>query len=477
MKVSKRDGSVENEILTGMITHDHVVARIAPKWDKTGLFRNPWANVVGGWAVNFHNKYGKAPGRSVTGLFVSWSQKPESDQATVKIVERYLGSLSDKFVRLKKEINPDYVIDRAGEHFNEVREAKFIDALQGDRDGGDSAAFHKRVDQFSRIEIGSGGLIDLFEDRVALNQSFVNQSKVLVEYPGAAGEFFKKAFCRDRFIAFQAPDKTGKSFFLQDLAYRAVSQRRRVLYFEAGDLSRDQVIDRFKVRTARKPLDAKEVQWPTKIVVEGEEKVATPEITWERKKFTTGLSPLEAWKAFRLFKGDTVKSKDSYFKLSVHPNSSLGVSDIRSTVATLSRGGWVPDLVIVDYADILAPSPGYSESRDGINANWKKLRALSQEFHNLTVTATQTNAAAYKADVIDRSNFSEDKRKNAHVDGMVSINQKDEERDESICRLSWSVLRTAKFSSRRMLYVAQCLDLYQPIVRSCWRTYTEKEQE
>jgi replicative DNA helicase len=163
-----------------------------------------------------------------------------------------------------------------------------------------------------------------------------------------------------------------------------------------------------------------------------------------------------------------VKSKKSYLKLSCHPNSSISVKGIEGILQTWERVDWIPDVVVIDYADILAPLDGKADTREQINQTWKALRGMSQKLHCLVVTATQADAASYKVDTLTRSNFSEDKRKHAHVTGMVGLNQTKEEKLNGVLRLNWLDLREAEYTEYRCVHVAGCLALASPAMKSVW---------
>jgi hypothetical protein len=163
-----------------------------------------------------------------------------------------------------------------------------------------------------------------------------------------------------------------------------------------------------------------------------------------------------------------IKSKKSYFKLSCHSNSTLSVRKIRSILADWEREDWVPDVIVIDYADILDMTYPGKEGRECINETWKQLRGISQDYHCLLVTATQANAAAYETKTLSQSNFSEDKRKIAHVTGMVGINFQEKEQDIDTVRLNWIVLRESKFNTKQCVHVARCLSIANPTVKSCF---------
>ena len=122
----------------------------------------------------------------------------------------------------------------------------------------------------------------------------------------------------------------------------------------------------------------------------------------------------------------------------------------------------------IDYADNLAPIDGRIDTRHQINATWQALRGISQIFHCLLFTATQANAKGYNTYILGPGNFSESKMKNAHVTGMIGINQTEDEKDMDITRLGWIELRGEPFSRRKTVKVAGCRDISNIAVRSCW---------
>ena len=121
--------------------------------------------------------------------------------------------------------------------------------------------------------------------------------------------------------------------------------------------------------------------------------------------------------------------------------------------------GFIPDVIVIDYADILAPEDPRQQPRDQVNETWKALRRLSQERHCLVIAPTQANAASYDKWVQGMHNFSEDKRKLAHVTGMLGLNQTEEEKALHVMRLNWIVLRESPFNAQQCLWVGQCLEI------------------
>lgn len=472
MKIEKKSGKEERLIVTGMLVDPHVLGRIAAKWPAGagGLFQNKYANLLAHWAVKHWERYGTPPGSAVAGYFANWAEKRgSSDKDTVALVEKFLASLSDEYEQAAKECNAQYTLDLADKHFNKVALANLATAVQGHLDNGEVELAHGLASTYNHIELAGGAGIDVFQDEAAIRQAFEANAEPLIIYPDSLGQFFRWSLQRGGFVSFLGPEKRGKSWWLLDIVVRAIVQRRRVAYFEVGDQSQEEVIQRIGCRVARQPLEWGQ-KWPYTVkvptAIERDPDSPLAEVAYDERTYESPLTWRTAWAAVQSMMENKVKSKNSYLKLSCHPNSSISVAGIKSIVQGWVRTGWVPDVIVIDYADILAPPAGTQETRDQINATWKALRALSQSLHCLVVTATQADAASYDQDTLDMKNFSEDKRKFAHVTGMVGINQNAKEKEHGIMRLNWLVLRKGKFNKNRLCHVAGCLELGNPAVKS-----------
>ncbi len=461
MKIEKRSNKEERYILIGMIVDDTVIGRISSKW-QASMFKSRWANIVAKWCVSYYRKYEEAPMGQIESLFASWTREAQ-DKDSISLIERFLESLSEEYEDLREESNSDYVIDMAGEYFNKVKVERLAETIQGDVERGLITDAVNHATTFNQLEMGVGEGIDILQNIEAIKEAFKERGETLIQYPGALGKFFKNALERDGFISFMGPDKVGKSFWLMDVAYRAMLERKKVAFFEVGDMSQNQIMRRLMIRIARRPLYPTTIKYPISIKVEED---YSSYVKWEKRIFESVLSWRQARRACRKLMKNRIKSRQTYFRLSCHPNSTLSVRGIQDTIQNWAREGWSPDVIVIDYADILNMDHPGLEGRDRTNETWKRLRSLSQIYHCLVVTATQTDAGAYSAELIKRTHFSEDKRKLAHVTGMLGINATDEEKEDGVTRLNWVVLREGAFVSNKCVYVAGCLAVANPAVKS-----------
>jgi hypothetical protein len=480
MKVKKIDGSEERTILVGMITNDSVISQIATKWNsKEKMFKEDWCNTLGNMIVQFYRDHGSAPRKAIAGLVQAWATKNENETGR-KGMEKILSQLNGRYIREGKEINPGYVVNLAEKHFNTVRIRKTIECLEGFADSGETEEAIKHIQSFGKIELGSGRVIKLLDDEEAWKEAFSpRKDQVLIEYPGALGNLFGNRLERDGFIAFLAPPKRGKTHWLIDVAWKAMMQRRRTLFFQIGDLSLRQLMHRFGVKATGIPV---------RIRSDGKKpiKVKFP------RKFKNGRHD-SLFRITKVFKNEITKAdvkaarervqkelqsngkgggskrniNHDYMRVIARPNGYVGLAEIKDVIREEKQKGWIPDVVVIDYADLLKPPPGMVESREAINANWKALRGLSQEDGGrLVVTATQGNASSLRADSLTMSHFSEDKRKLDHVTGMMAINQDADEKEIGIMRLGWVALREEEYSDTKFCYVAGELRTGQPCIIS-----------
>lgn len=130
-------------------------------------------------------------------------------------------------------------------------------------------------------------------------------------------------------------------------------------------------------------------------------------------------------------------------KLLVHeyPSGTFSPKQLRALLDRYEAKGVKFDLVVVDYADIMAPNFRYNDVIENSKSIYVDLRAIAQEKDVAMLTATQTNREGYKATVAKAEHVAEDFNKVRTVDLMISINITDEERSRNEARLYFAASR------------------------------------
>ncbi len=466
MIVSEVNGIIDRQILAGMMFNSTVLGKIASEW-KEKMFTGFAGDIVGKMCVDYWEKYSEAPKENIENEFHSWQQK-QHDEATVGLIRYLMESIFQEYYSEEQEkTNPDSLLEVAKNYFDGVRLKKLIEDIQRNLDQGQIAKANETVQNFSPIKVGKKAPIDLFLDKAEIRRAFSHPSESIVEYNDGLGDFFGPHLGKSCFVAFCGREKSGKSWALLDIAWRAMVQRKKVAFFEVGDQKYYQIEKRFMARAAKHPYMSKGNQWPYDVRFPTS---INSSMLPEFKIFTYDepLDPCAAEIACEEVMRRTVKSKDSYFKIMYYDSGEASVNTIRTEIMNMKADRFIPDVVVIDYADLLMLSKSSKmEQRDKINECWSKLRGISTEFDCLLVTATQANRIGYNSDYIDMENISEDKRKLAHATGIVGIsNAKSTDSKYQMCRYNWVALREGESDVRQVCHVARCLAISNPSVCS-----------
>ena len=88
----------------------------------------------------------------------------------------------------------------------------------------------------------------------------------------------------------------------------------------------------------------------------------------------------------------------------------------------------IPDIVLVDYADILMPTGNFREKRHALGNIYEDLRGLAGELEIPIWTASQANRSALEEDVIGADKIAEDYSKIMTADFVMSMSRKVEDK-------------------------------------------------
>ena len=144
-----------------------------------------------------------------------------------------------------------------------------------------------------------------------------------------------------------------------------------------------------------------------------------------------------------------------------YPRFLAGISDIRRDLYLLEQHeGFIPDVIIVDYADILKPdTPG--EKRNQIDDIWKNLASMAAERHCIVFTASQgTRGSIYKSDM-SQDDLAEWIGKLAHVDIFLGLNQSPSEKESKVIRVNLLVHRHKESDENVSALMLQQLEVGQ----------------
>jgi replicative DNA helicase len=110
------------------------------------------------------------------------------------------------------------------------------------------------------------------------------------------------------------------------------------------------------------------------------------------------------------------------------------VDDLRNYVRMLERFSFYPDVILVDYADLLVPSRAMGSSYDEMGLIYRDLRRMAIELLCAVWTASQTNRGAVGKKVVTITDLGDSFKKAHEADVILALCQTDEEKIAKMAR-------------------------------------------
>lgn len=515
---------IERKIVIGLITSTEYLQKIRPIWDPM-LIESSTARMLAGWAVSHFDKYNKAAGKEIESIFFKKVNEGLDKEIAEEIEEDILPDLSEESIN--EDFDLDYLVTETFQYFKSRQLIQLSTQIENllEHGKGDFAERLEQAEQlrqeFIPIQAEQDNSIDLSQTSSlkAFKKAFTKAAEPLVTWPKQLGEFWNAQFVPGGFLSLLAPEKRGKTFWLLEIAIRAAKQGRKVAFFQAGDMNEAEQLRRIGVYLCKRSnLEkyCKEHYEPVRDCIRNQfdecdkkerecdfgifsEKADIKEIRlieleeiieayadepkyracynckdYDRKKLgvpwvrkiekTQPITYIDVRKKVHEF----FIQQNRNFKLVSYANGTLSVGIIETQLDKWQfQNGFIPELIIIDYADLLVPSIR-AEFRHQQNQIWKELRRLSQTpratILPLVVSPTQADAKAYKTYRLNLDNFSEDKRKFGHVTAMYGFNQDPLGREKALglMRINEIVIREGEYSNTNEVTVLQNLRQGRP---------------
>lgn len=452
MKRERIDVLNERDLLYGMITSEKFCREIAPILEPR-LLEIDYARLVAGWVKEYYETYKTCPQKDMSKLYRAHSEEI-GDEALKDNILTFLGKL-DKDYDSIRSFNDEYALQQSILYLKRQSLKNLVSDVDAFLTAGNVTKAENAITKYNTIEKSTGEAVSLFHNAEAIVDSYSEEKGVLFTLPGAYGAVVGKIH-REDFISFLAPMKRGKSFALVDVGVNAVQQGLKVL-FVSLEMSESDMIKRFWTSlTGQLTEDRDDIEYSYFVDCGGRYGIESKTIS---RKAVSMLDVDKKQRMFkRMFRGGDVRV------LAV-PAYSLSTEGLDIKIERLvQQEDYVPDVIIIDYADIMLPSDKTNEYRHQLDGIWKRLRSLAQKRKCVVFTASQSGRASLSKDV-DSEDISEDIRKIAHVTSMVSINQSPKERQLGIVRFKQLAVREGEMEFRQAV-CTQCLSIGRMVTDS-----------
>jgi len=132
------------------------------------------------------------------------------------------------------------------------------------------------------------------------------------------------------------------------------------------------------------------------------------------------------------------------FKMRDFPSGLLKPSQLNNAIDAYRADGIVLDLVVVDYADIMAAEYRSDNTIDNLRSIYIDLRAIAHEQNVALLTATQTNREGAKAATAKATDIGDDWNKARTADILIGLNATEAEKAAGEARLTWLLSRNTE---------------------------------
>jgi len=446
----------EKRIITGMIIDDEYLRQISI-FLKVELLELSYARKVARMCLDYLNLTEKAPRGNIEDMFQQALSGGRLEEGEASLIETFLTNLSSEFVSKKTKFNTEYEISQAR---NYLRRRALLDTTSRVKEKislGNLDEAEKIIMSYNEVGKDFLKCEDILNDEDVIRSTFVLDD-VLFKFPGALGQMMGW-LKRGDFIAFTAPAKRGKSWWLMETAIKGMMAGCKVLFINL-EMSHKEINRRFYQR-----ILGEVAMW---------EKDKTVSIPYYddfggigyRKKEKEGIKIQTV-----IDKGKSIQQHIRTGGLRILSEAAGGIApdDLYVVLDNLEYfENFKPDIIIGDYADLMVAGKKYSDPRDQINIVWRDLRGLAQKRNCLLATASHSNKSTFNKESIEQSDIVEDIRKLNHVTSMFALNQTAKEKEENIMRVGTLGIRGAGFSLLNEVQVLQQLKIGKPYIDSKW---------
>jgi replicative DNA helicase len=430
IKRVKVNSDQEKNLITGLITSDRFIRELYPILHPKNL-KSTYSRRIAKWCLEYYKKYELAPKKEIQKIFQIKLREEKIPEEEENYITEFLKNLSKQYEQ-KADYNETFYLDESEKYLAERKVSLLFEDVADSLESGKVSQAETLITEFVRERRPLSSSIDIINDKEAILAALREEEDIMFRYPGALGNIVGD-MQRGDFVSFMAPMKRGKTWWLENFGYRCLIRRLSVL-FVTLEMPKNQVIRRFHQILSAETKRQCEIVLP-KFSDDNE-------IIYEtiKKKGLTAKRVLSRLKEMQpMIAGGNLR-------ILCRPSRSMNVEDLKSEIYNLSHyEKFFPDVVIIDYADILAPEKGSgNEVRHRIDETWAKMRSLAQEINGLVVTATQASRSTFTTD-IEEQDTPEDIRKLAHVTHMIILNQSREEKKALMMRVGVLVARENDF--------------------------------
>jgi hypothetical protein len=452
-------------------------------------FNNKYLRKIFNWCYEYFETQTKAPKKNIQSIFDIKSQSLKDEEADA--IQDILVDLSEKYEDASP--NYEYLLEITNKYIflqeATIKANNILAYVQKDDPDGiarEMLALDEATKRSLEEHIVDLGDVDKLEE---LHKKKSSDNKEFFKMPGDLGKVIGN-MKRSDVVSLFAETKVGKTWMLTNFFKICVQSGLRTVYFSI-EMTQEEITER--VMQAFFPLSTNDgedtfpefdclknqtgdcIDRTSKVVVsEGEEFIDDPnhvvcqkcmrtcperyeQVIYHSRIKREKLDLFGIQKGFRKKNGNPSaisKMMGKYGRIITKDKYNMSFWDVIHFVKHLRAQGFIPDVIIIDYADILDFESKNIEWRKE-DDRWKLLPKLYSFTKSLLITATQAKSS--DGEFMSSENQRGYKGKSMHVNKMIGISQTPEQKRDGIIQVNVTESREGKFYIDRTCHVLQDL--------------------
>jgi len=487
--IEQIDSALESRILCALLTNEQFLREVKHAVD-IGYFKSQYHQSIARAAIKHFEQFNNPINENIRDS-IRLATPNDSDNYREAIEQ-----LLQRITTAPKENTP-YLVTEAIKFFKKRELEITTNNITYFLEQGKVEEAEKALNDYVKIEPKFSDINDLFDEDLLLSH-FAAKSNEFFKIPGDLGRFLGNME-RGWLVGIMGAFKRGKTWLAMEFGIIGMLSNLNVAFFSlemTKDRMYERIFKRLSVSSSQKNhmnpvFDCKKNQtdecqfarrtnnialdWqhgePVDFAKNRQYRICTfckdhaayiqnfETATWFEKVETPIYDQLVAAKAKDslnvFFKGR--------FKFKAYPRYTASIEDIKADLNILEVAhGWVPDIIIVDYADILKPEPGSpTEGTEKEDRSWIALAQLAGEKKALVIAPTQVTKEGLDAHHLGTKHNARWIGKLGHIDAMITINQTESEKRCGVMRIGVMEHRHAEFYETDSCTVLQNLKTAQ----------------
>lgn len=445
-------------------------------------YEDDWARLLATWICEYTRAYNSSPMENLV-RFAREKARVIQDEDTRDSVISFSRNVV-KYYEGHKELfsNTKYIRDTVLAWVKERNLTVLATNLQNALDEGNTLRAEEALTKYATVKQLEFTSIDMLHDANGIIDAYEEERGELFQFPEALGQMMGP-LARGDLMLVLGESGTGKSWFALQLAMDAVKNGLSVLYVNLENAD-SQMIRRIYANMQGRPksemdcmlpyFESLGIDYDDDDASKGEQKYR---IAYRKTHLAPPSTRKEDVTAF--LRKMRMNTNGGRFLLETYAPNVLSCRDLEHLLDNYrDYRNFIPDVLIVDYVDLLRPENPRDDKRNRIDSVCLGLRRIALDRDILVVTPQQSNRSGFGRDV-SKANVAENIGNVAHAALIIGLNHNEQEKEQGITRVKILKNRDGHEYSEPAICVG-CLDIGRPVMHSKWAhmvdSYTKREE-